>query len=328
MNRKYQKDISVVVPLYNEEESLTELCTWITQVMQTNGFTYEILLVDDGSDDRSWEVVESLSTDNPNIRGIRFNRNYGKSAALQTGFNHARGEVVITMDADLQDSPDEIPALYAMIKEEHYDMVSGWKKKRHDPISKTVPSRLFNYVTRRMSGIDLHDFNCGLKAYRHNVVKTLDVYGEMHRYIPMLAKRNGFRRIGEKVVQHQARKYGKTKFGIGRLFGFLDLMSIAFVSKFKKRPMHFFGGLGTFCFLFGLIVTLWLIIEKIYKINQQIYVREVTDQPLFFLALVAVIVGVQLFMAGFVAEMITLDSGKKSDYLIAEETGEPEKVAQ
>lgn len=326
MDSTYQKDISVVVPLYNEEESLRELCAWIARVMNDHAFSYEILLVDDGSRDRSWEMVEELADVNPSIRGIRFNRNYGKSAALQTGFNRVRGEVVITMDADLQDSPDEIPALYAMIKDEGYDLVSGWKKKRHDPLSKTIPSLFFNFVTRKISDIDLHDFNCGLKAYRGEVVKTLDVYGEMHRYIPMLAKRNGYDRIGEKVVQHQARKYGTTKFGIGRIFGFLDLLSIAFVTKFKKRPMHFFGVLGTFSFLFGLIVTIWLIGEKIYKSSQQIYVREVTDQPLFFLALVAVIVGVQLFMAGFVAEMITLESGHKNDYLIAESLNEPQPM--
>ncbi len=318
----------MVVPLYNEAESLRELCAWIARVMDEHRFSYEVLLIDDGSRDGSWEVVEELSDLNPAIRGVRFNRNYGKSAALQTGFDHTRGEVVITMDADLQDSPDEIPALYAMIKDEGYDLVSGWKKKRHDPITKTIPSLFFNFVTRKISEIDLHDFNCGLKAYRGEVVKTLEVYGEMHRYIPMLAKRNGYDRIGEKVVQHQARKYGTTKFGIGRIFGFLDLLSITFVTKFKKRPMHFFGVLGTFSFLFGLIVTMWLLGEKIYKSSQQLYVREVTDQPLFFLALVAVIVGVQLFMAGFVAEMIILGAGRKNDYLIADErNSSAEKVS-
>ena len=327
MNRAFKKDISVVVPLYNEEESLQGLCSWIARVMDQHGFTYEVLLVDDGSKDRSWAVIEELASLNSSIRGIRFNRNYGKSAALQTGFNQTVGEVVITMDADLQDSPDEIPALYAMIKDDGYDLVSGWKKVRHDPLSKTIPSLLFNFVTRKISSIELHDFNCGLKAYRGDAVKTLDVYGEMHRYIPMLAKRNGYDKIGEKVVHHQARKYGTTKFGIGRIFGFLDLVSIAFVTKFKKRPMRFFGALGTFSFLFGLAVTIWLIGDKIYKVSQQRYVREVTDQPLFFLALVAVIVGVQLFMAGFLAEMFTLDASKKNDYLIAEQTGEPERVS-
>lgn len=327
MKRVFKKDISVVVPLYNEEESLRELCAWIVRVMEEHGFSYEVLLIDDGSRDRSWEIIEELASLNPSISGIRFNRNYGKSAALQTGFNQTVGEVVITMDADLQDSPDEIPALYTMIKQDRYDLVSGWKKVRHDPLSKTIPSLLFNYVTRKISSIELHDFNCGLKAYRGDAVKTLDVYGEMHRYIPMLAKRNGFDKIGEKVVQHQARKYGTTKFGIGRIFGFLDLVSIAFVTKFKKRPMRFFGALGTFSFLFGLAVTVWLIVDKIYKISQQRYVREVTDQPLFFLALVAVIVGVQLFMAGFLGEMLTLDSSKKNDYLIAQQTGEPERVS-
>ncbi len=241
MNRAFQKDISVVVPLYNEEESLPELCSWIARVMDEHSFSYEVLLVDDGSKDRSWAMVEELAAVNPSIRGIRFNRNYGKSAALQTGFNYTCGEVVITMDADLQDSPDEIPALYAMIKDDGYDLISGWKKVRHDPLSKTIPSLFFNFVTRKISKIELHDFNCGLKAYRGDAVKTLDIYGEMHRYIPMLAKRNGYDKIGEKVVQHRARKYGTTKFGIGRIFGFLDLVSIAFVTKFKKRPMRFLG---------------------------------------------------------------------------------------
>lgn len=317
-----RKDISVVIPLYNEEESLVELCQWIARVMMEHNFTYEIILVDDGSQDTSWRVIIQITEDNPFVRGIRLNRNYGKSAALHTGFIHAQGDVVITMDADLQDSPDEIPSLYAMIKKDGYDLVSGWKKKRYDPLSKTIPSRLFNFVTRKISGVKLHDFNCGLKAYNKKVIKSLEIYGEMHRYIPMIAKRNGFDRIGEKAVEHRPRKYGKTKFGLERfIFGFLDLVSISFVSKFKKRPMHFFGTLGTLCFLFGLIVTVTLIGQKIYSIQQHQYFRDVVDQPVFFLALVAVIVGVQLFMAGFVAEMITLNSGKTSDYLIAERTG-------
>ncbi len=327
MKHAFDVDISVVVPLYNEEESLHELCSWIVRVMDEHGFSYELLLVDDGSKDRSWRVAQELAALNASIRGVRFNRNYGKSAALQTGFEHARGAVVITMDADLQDSPDEIPALYSLVRNEGYDLVSGWKQKRYDPLSKTIPSKLFNFVTRKISGIQLHDFNCGLKAYRGDVVKTLDIYGEMHRYIPMLAKRNGYDRIGEKVVQHQARKYGTTKFGIGRIFGFLDLVSIAFVTKFKKRPMRFFGALGTFSFLFGLVVTLWLIGEKIYKSSQHLYVRDITEQPLFFLALVAVVVGVQLFMAGFLAEMLTLESSRKNDYLIAETINEPAAVS-
>jgi glycosyltransferase involved in cell wall biosynthesis len=319
-----RKDISVVVPLFNEEESLPELCQWIRRVMNDHDFRYEILLVDDGSRDHSWDVITELAKTDPNIQGIRFNRNYGKSAALNTGFEHAMGEVVITMDADLQDSPDEIPELYRMINKEGYDLVSGWKKERHDPISKTIPSLFFNFVTSKISGIRLHDFNCGLKAYDLQVVKNIEVYGEMHRYIPMIAKRQGFDRIGEKVVEHRARKYGHTKFGLERfIFGFLDLLSITFVSKFKKRPMHFFGTLGTLSFLFGLVVALGIIADKLYKLHYNIRVREVTDQPLFFLALVAVIVGVQLFMAGFVAEMITMNSDKKNDYIVAEKVSYP-----
>lgn len=319
-----KKDISVVVPLFNEEESLPELCRWIRTVMQENHFRYEILLIDDGSRDHSWEVVTELAKSDPYIEGIRFNRNYGKSAALNTGFQHAQGEVVITMDADLQDSPDEIPALYRLIKEEGFDLVSGWKKERHDPISKTIPSLFFNYVTRKISDIHLHDFNCGLKAYNSQVVHNIEVYGEMHRYIPMIAKRHGFDRIGEKVVQHRPRKYGSTKFGLERfIFGFLDLLSITFVSKFKKRPMHFFGTIGTLSFLFGLLVAVGIIVDKLYNLYFDLKVREVTDQPLFFLALVAVIVGVQLFMAGFVAEMITMNSQKKNDYIISEKVSYP-----
>lgn len=319
-----RKDISVVVPLFNEEESLPELCRWIRQVMEANDFRYEILLVDDGSRDNSWEVIAELAKSDPYIEGIRFNRNYGKSAALNTGFQHAQGEVVVTMDADLQDSPDEIPDLYRLIKEEGYDLISGWKKERHDPISKTIPSLFFNYVTRKISDISLHDFNCGLKAYDLQVVKNVEVYGEMHRYIPMIAKRHGFDRIGEKVVQHRARKYGNTKFGLERfIFGFLDLLSITFVSKFKKRPMHFFGTIGTLSFMFGLLVSIGIIADKLYKLYYKLPVREITDQPLFFLALVAVIVGVQLFMAGFVAEMITMNSNKKNDYIISEKVSYP-----
>ncbi|MFP4092715.1 MAG: glycosyltransferase family 2 protein [Cyclobacteriaceae bacterium] len=324
MELTQQKDISVVVPLFNEEESLTELCDWIDQVMEAHGFHYEIVLVDDGSRDRSWEIIAELARQNPHIEGIRFNRNYGKSAALHTGFQHVVGDVVITMDADLQDSPDEIPELYDMIMKEGYDLVSGWKKKRHDPISKTIPSRFFNLVTRKISGIKLHDFNCGLKAYAREVVKNIEVYGEMHRYIPMIAARQGFDRITEKVVEHRPRKYGHTKFGLERfIFGFLDLLSITFVSKFKKRPMHFFGTLGILSFFFGLLVAIGIIADKIYKMQYGLRVREVTDQPLFFLALVAVIVGVQLFMAGFVAEMLTMNSDKKHDYIVAEKISYP-----
>ncbi|MEM9671282.1 MAG: glycosyltransferase family 2 protein [Cyclobacteriaceae bacterium] len=316
-----KKDLSVVVPLYNEEESLVELCDWIAQVMDNHGFRYEVLLVDDGSRDHSWEVILELAEANPNVQGLRLNRNYGKSAALQTGFTHAQGEVVITMDADLQDSPDEIPELYAMIQEQDYDLVSGWKKKRHDPISKTIPSKVYNYFARVFSGIKLHDFNCGLKAYKNKVIKSVEVYGEMHRYIPFIAKGNGYSKIGEKVVEHRARKYGTTKFGLERfIFGFLDLLSINFVSRFKKRPMHFFGTLGSLSFLFGLVVTVWLIFDKIYRIHNQLRVREVTDQPLFYLALIALVIGVQLFLAGFLGEMVTIYSDKKNDYLIAETT--------
>lgn len=316
------KDISVVIPLYNEEESITELCEWISRVMASHGFTYEIILVDDGSTDQSWKIVDLLSRQNGHIRGIRFKRNYGKSGALNTGFKASTGQVVITMDADLQDSPDEIPGLYKMVKEEGYDLVSGWKKKRHDPLSKTIPSRFFNYITRKISGIALHDFNCGLKAYDHNVVKHIDVYGEMHRYIPYIAKWNGFTRIGEKVVEHRPRKYGITKFGIERfIFGFLDLLSITFVSKFKRRPMHFFGSFGTLSFLFGLIITVYIISGKLISIYKHVPHREVTDQPLFFLALIALVIGVQLFLAGFLAEMIVLKSDNKQNYLVIERTG-------
>ncbi|MGK7389018.1 MAG: glycosyltransferase family 2 protein [Candidatus Cyclobacteriaceae bacterium M2_1C_046] len=316
-------DISVVIPLYNEEESLPELTEWISRVMQEHGFRYEIIMVDDGSTDRSWTIVEELGKRYPALKGISFNRNYGKSAALDTGFKATRGEVVITMDADLQDSPDEIPGLYRMIREEKYDLVSGWKKKRHDPISKTLPSKFFNGVTRKISGIKLHDFNCGLKAYRSDVVKYIDVYGEMHRYIPVIAKWAGFKRIGEKVVEHRARKYGTTKFGFERFVnGFLDLISITFVSKFKKKPMHFFGALGTLSFLAGFIITTWLIGEKLYKIYfAHIPARDIVDQPLFFLALVALIVGVQLFVTGFLAEMLAMKSLSEKDYIVKEKIG-------
>ena len=316
-------DISVVVPLYNEEESLGELCQWISRVMQEHGFTYEVILVDDGSTDCSWQVVKQIFSTNSHVRGIRFNRNYGKSAALNTGFKACRGEVVITMDADLQDSPDEIPELYRLIKEERYDLISGWKKRRHDPISKTIPSKFFNWVTRKISDIKLHDFNCGLKAYRKDVVKNINIYGEMHRYIPVIAKWRGFSRIGEKVVQHRPRKHGVTKFGLERfIFGFLDLLSITFVSKFKQRPMHFFGTLGTLSFLTGLILTIWIIGEKLYRIaTYQPPAREVTDQPLFFLALVALVIGVQLFLAGFLAEMMVMNNSKKKEYLVIDRIG-------
>ncbi len=317
-----QTDISVVVPLYNEEESLSELCEWISRVMQTHGFTYDVLLVDDGSTDSSWQIVKSLAAGNPFIKGIKFNRNFGKSAALNTGFNATTGKVVITMDADLQDSPDEIPELYKMIIEDGYDMVSGWKKKRHDPITKTIPSKFFNYVTRKISGIKLHDFNCGLKAYKGQLVKHIDVYGEMHRYIPVIAKWNGYLKIGEKVVEHRERKYGTTKFGLERFInGFLDLLSITFVSKFKRKPMHFFGTLGTLSFGSGFVITCYVIGMKIYNLYHKLPARDVVDQPLFFLALVALIVGVQLFLTGFIAEMIAMKSNSKNEYLVTEKIG-------
>ena len=318
-------NISVVVPLYNEDESLKELVNWISRVNESHGFSYEVILVDDGSTDDSWQVIGELADSNSNIKGARFNRNYGKSAALDTGFKIASGEVVITMDADLQDSPDEIPALYKKIKEDDFDIVSGWKKKRHDPISKTIPSRFFNLVTRMMSGIKLHDFNCGLKAYKNKVIKNVKLYGEMHRYIPVIAKWQGFSKIGEQVVVHQKRKYGKTKFGFERfIFGFLDLLTITFVSKFRKRPMHFFGTFGVLSFLFGFISASWIIWEKIDAIyfSKVPVQREVIEQPIFFLALVAIIIGVQLFLAGFLAELLARQSAGKTEYLVIDTIGE------
>jgi len=311
-------DISVVVPLFNEAESLPELIEWNARVLEENGFTYEIILVDDGSNDGSWDVIEGLKTQYSGVKGIKFRRNYGKSAALNVGFEAAQGDVVITMDADLQDSPDEIPELYRRIKEEKYDLISGWKKKRHDPITKTIPTKLFNSATRKMSGINnLHDFNCGLKAYRKDVVKSIEVYGEMHRYIPVLAKWAGFTRIAEQVVEHRPRKYGTTKFGLSRFInGFLDLLSIFFVGKFGKRPMHFFGSMGVLSFFTGLIITVWLITDKLIQIEHGLRYRNVTDQPLFYIALVAIIVGFQLFLTGFVAELVTRNSSERNNYQI------------
>ena len=315
-------DISVIVPLLNEEESLNELYRWISRVMSSHGFTYEIIFVDDASSVCSWQIIKELAVQHDHVKGLKFNRNYGKSAALNTGFKAASGEVVITMDADLQDSPDEIPGLYNMIANEGYDMVSGWKKVRHDPIGKTIPSKFFNSVTRSISGIQLHDFNCGLKAYRSDVVKNIQVYGEMHRYIPVIAKWNGFSQIGEKVVEHHPRKYGTTKFGLERFInGFLDLVSITFVSKFRQKPMHFFGTLGTLSFLTGFIITLWVIGQKIYGIYSGAMPRDVVDQPLFFLALVALIIGVQLYLTGFLAEMMDMQSQSHKEYLISMRTG-------
>ena len=316
-------DISVVVPLFNEDESLPELTAWMDKVMTDHQFSYEIVLVDDGSTDKSWEVIEALRLQNPAIKGVKFRRNYGKSAALNVGFEATQGDVIITMDADLQDSPDEIPELYRRIKEEKLDLISGWKKKRYDPITKTIPTKIFNAATRSISGVSLHDFNCGLKAYRKEVVKNITIYGEMHRYIPVIAKWNGFAKIGEKVVQHRPRKYGTTKFGLERfIFGFLDLLSIAFVNKFGRRPMHLFGSLGTLMFFLGSIIAFWLLGKKIYNIyNLQPY-RNVTENPLFFLALVAIMVGSQLFLAGFLGELFVKQSiSKTGDYNISEKVG-------
>lgn len=314
--------ISVVVPAYNEAESLPELTNWIAQVMQQHNFSYEVIIIDDGSKDDTWTIIEQISEKNPAVKGLQFNRNYGKSAALHTGFQQAQGEVVITMDADLQDDPEEIPALYQMITQENFDLVSGWKQKRQDPISKTIPTKLYNAVTRWFSGIPLHDFNCGLKAYKRRVVKSIEVYGEMHRYIPVIAKSAGFKKIGEKKVKHHSRKYGVTKFGLERfLFGFLDLLSITFVTKFRKRPMHFFGGLGVLSFFLGIVITLYLIGEKMLHIYQNERFRNITDQPLFYLALVAIVVGVQLFTAGFLGEMIITNSSKTQEYVVSKKIG-------
>lgn len=310
-------DISVVVPLYNEEESLPELVEWIDRVMKANNFSFEIILIDDGSTDLSWEVVEELAAKHSFVRGISFLRNYGKSAALFSGFDAAQGDVVITMDADLQDSPNEIPDLYRMIVEEKYDLVSGWKQKRYDPIGKRLPSKFFNATARFVSGIKLNDFNCGLKAYRRKVVKSVEVYGEMHRYIPVLAKQAGFKKIGEKVVEHQARKYGVTKFGWERfIHGFLDLLSVVFVSKFGKKPMHFFGTLGLITFIIGGLMSGYMISEKIYHLATHAKVREVTDQPLFYISLTLVIIGAQLFLTGFLGELVSRSSSERNSYQI------------
>lgn len=310
-------DISVVVPLYNEQESLSELTSWIDRVAIENNLSYEIIMVDDGSTDDSWDMVEQLKEQFPAIKGIRFARNYGKSAALYCGFEVAEGEVVFTMDADLQDSPDEIPEMRRMILEEGYDLVSGWKKKRYDPAGKRLPSKFFNMTARIVSGIKLHDFNCGLKAYRRRVIKSIEVYGEMHRYIPILAKHAGFKRIGEKVVQHQERKYGVSKFGMERMVkGYLDLITVSFMSHFGRSPMYFFGSLGTIMFLIGGFTTVWVIALKLYKQALGLPLRAVTDQPLFFVAIVTVILGAQLFLAGFLGELINRRSSDRNSYLI------------
>jgi len=308
-------DISIVIPLLNEEESLPELEAWIRRVMEENNYRYEIIFVDDGSNDNSWKVITDLSVINPLVKGIKFQRNYGKSAALNEGFKMAKGEVVITMDADLQDSPDEIPEMRKMVLEDGYDIVSGWKKKRYDSkLSKNLPSKLFNAATRKASGIYLHDFNCGLKAYKHKVVKSIEVYGEMHRYIPLIAKWSGFKKFGEKVVEHRARKYGVTKFGWNRFInGFLDLASIMFVGKFRKNPMHFFGLWGTLFFLFGFIVTFYLTLTKFF-FDQ----TGMTQRPLFYIALVAMVIGSQLFLAGFLGELISRNGPERNHYYIEE----------
>lgn len=310
--------LSIVIPLLNEEESLPELSQWIVRVMNENNFKYEIIFIDDGSTDCSWDVIQKLSAANSNIKGIRFQRNYGKSAGLNEGFKAASGDVVITMDADMQDSPDEIPELYHMIKTEGYDVVSGWKKKRFDnTLTKNIPSKLFNATARRMSGIKLHDFNCGLKAYRNKVVKSVEIYSEMHRYIPVLAKNEGFKKITEKVVEHRPRKYGVTKFGLSRFVnGFLDLLTLSFVSRFGKKPMHFFGLYGTICFLIGLGISIYLIVSKL-----TIKEYGLTNKPGFYIALTVMIIGMQLFLAGFIGELLTRNSPERNSYLVEEKIG-------
>lgn len=317
MRENEKIDISIVVPLYNEDESLPELHDWIVKVMTANAFTYEIIFINDGSTDQSWEVIESLRTKNDCVRGIKFQRNYGKSAALHVGFQATKGEVVITMDADLQDSPEEIPELYSMITKDKFDLVSGWKKERHDPLSKTIPTKLYNRVNRMMSGIKLHDMNCGLKAYRKEVVKSIEIFGEMHRYIPVIAKAAGFPKIGEKVVQHQERKYGVTKFGLNRFVnGFLDMFTITFITRFGKKPMHFFGLIGSIFFFLGVCLTIWLAIYKLFIATQS---RLLADRAEFYLALTFIILGTQLFLAGFIAELIGRNSTTRNNYLIEKE---------
>lgn len=309
-------NLSVVIPLLNEEESLPELTDWIQKVMDENNFSYEIIFIDDGSTDASWDVINNLKDKNPNVRGIKFRRNYGKAAGLHVGFNAAKGDVIITMDADLQDSPEEIPELYRKITEEKYDLISGWKKKRYDPIiSKNLPSKLFNYSARVMSGIKLHDFNCGLKAYKSKVAKSVEVFGEMHRYIPILAKHAGFKKIGEQVVEHQKRKYGETKYGLNRFVnGFLDLISVTFLSKFMKKPMHFFGTLGSIFFMLGFVILIWLTYAKF-----ALSMYKMTERPLFFLGLLSIIFGSQLFLTGFLGDIISRNSPIRNEYQIETE---------
>ena len=313
-------DISIVIPLFNEEESLPELCSWIEKVMNKNNYSYEVFLIDDGSKDSSWQVIEELSAKNSSIKGVKFRRNYGKSAALNIGFQKASGDVVITMDADLQDSPDEIPALYDKIMKEDFDLVSGWKQKRYDPLSKTIPTKLFNWAARKASGIYLHDFNCGLKSYKNTVVKSVEVHGEMHRYIPVLAKWAGFANITEQVVEHQSRKYGETKFGLERFVnGFLDLLTITFVTRFGKKPMHFFGVIGTLMFMLGFGIFGFIVIEKLYAISNSIQAKNIADMSIFYIALTSMIIGVQLFLAGFISEMISRSSNDRNNYQIEKE---------
>ena len=313
-------DISIVIPLFNEEESLPELCSWIEKVMNKNNYSYEVFLIDDGSKDSSWQVIEELSVKNSSIKGVKFRRNYGKSAALNIGFQKASGDVVITMDADLQDSPDEIPALYDKIMKENFDLVSGWKQKRYDPLSKTIPTKLFNWAARKASGIYLHDFNCGLKSYKNTVVKSVEVHGEMHRYIPVLAKWAGFANITEQVVEHQSRKYGETKFGLERFVnGFLDLLTITFVTRFGKKPMHFFGIIGTLMFMLGFGIFGFIVIEKLYAISNSIQAKNIADMSIFYIALTSMIIGVQLFLAGFISEMISRSSNDRNNYQIEKE---------
>ncbi len=317
-----QLQISIVVPLLNEEESLPELFAWIKRVMDANNFTYEVVFIDDGSTDGSWKCIQDLREKHKEVKAIKFRRNYGKSAALSVGFEAAEGDVVITMDADLQDSPDEVPELYSMIVDDGYDLVSGWKKKRYDPLSKTIPTKLYNWATRKMSGINLHDFNCGLKSYRHDVVKSIDVYGEMHRYIPVIAKWAGYKKIGEKVVQHQERKYGTTKFGLGRFIkGPLDLISIIFVSQFGKKPMHLFGAIGTIMFVIGFLLTLYLGAEKLYFLSVKVRAPLITDRPFFYIALTTMVMGVQLFVAGFLGELVSRNSPDRNSYQVSRELG-------
>lgn len=317
-------DVSVVIPLFNEDESLGELQSWISKVMEKNNLSYEIVFVDDGSTDNSWNVVSELAKIDQRVKAIHFRRNHGKSAGLNVGFAAAEGDVVITMDADLQDSPDEIPELFRMIQEDNFDLVSGWKKVRHDPISKTIPTKFYNWATRKMSKIDLHDFNCGLKAYKNEVVKNIEVHGEMHRYIPFLAKNAGFKKIGEKIVDHQARKYGYTKFGLNRFInGPLDLLTLAFVSKFGKRPMHFFGLYGTFMFLIGFCSALYLGIDKLIALNYNEKAPLVAENPWFYISLIAMVLGTQLFLAGFLAEIVTRNSSKKVVYTVDERLNLP-----